>query len=584
MFKFLKKKSLNLDQSVEVSKTGIKPVVLLVLDGFGIAPPSNGNAVTQAKTPNLDKYKKIYPNGQLIASGESVGLPAGEEGNSEVGHLTMGTGRPILQSLPRINKAIEDGEFFNNEAFLKAIDHIKANGSSLHIAGLVGSGDVHSSTHHLYALLELCKRKSVSKLYLHLFTDGRDAPPKEGKSFIVEIQKRLDELKMGQIATIAGRYYAMDRDLRWERVQKIYDAMTLGKGVTSDSAEKAMELSYANGKTDEFVEPTVILKDGKPVATVNDKDAFIFFNFRIDRPRELSMAFVIDNFEHLKGFSFGHDPHKDKYEAKSSDDDETYSGDTFRREKVVKDLFFVTMTEYIKIEHLPVSEIAFPPETVDETAGKVISDNHLKQLRIAESEKERMVTYYFNGMKDVQFEGEDRHIIPSPKVATYDKKPEMSVHEVVDYFLQNLRKNQYSFYMMNFANTDMVAHTGDLKASIKAVEIADREMGRVIDATVAAGGTVIMTADHGNVEELVSFPVEGFYFTTSKGSVNTSHSSNPVPVIIANKELENKPIKLPSGSLADIAPTILSILKLPVPSQMIGKNLLNLQNTNSNLQ
>jgi len=584
MFNFFKKNKISKSDLAfsGAQQTGIKPVVLLVLDGFGIAPPSNGNAVTQAKTPNLDKYKKIYPNGQLIASGESVGLPAGEEGNSEVGHLTMGTGRPILQSLPRIDKSIDEGEFFNNEAFLKAIDHVKANNSALHIAGLVGSGGVHSSTHHLYALLELCKRKSVPKLYLHLFTDGRDAPPKEGKSFIFEVQKRLDELKIGHIATLAGRYYAMDRDLRWERIKRVYDAMTLGKGITAESAEKAMETSYTNGKTDEFVEPTVILKDGKPIATVNDKDAFIFFNFRIDRPRELSMAFVIDNFEHLKGFSFGHDPHKDKYEAKSSSDEDTYSGDTFRREKIVKDLFFVTMTEYIDRKDLPVSEIAFPPETVEETAGKVIADNHLKQLRIAESEKERMVTFYFNGMKEIQFEGEDRHIVPSPKVATYDKKPEMSVHEVVDYFLQNLRKNEHSFYMMNFANTDMVAHTGDLKASIKAVEIADREMGRVIDATVAIGGTVIMTADHGNVEELVSFPVEGFYFTTSKGSVNTSHSSNPVPVIIANKEFENKPIKLPSGSLADIAPTILSILSLSVPSQMIGKNLLNSQNKTVN--
>lgn len=583
MFNFFKKKN-SKKGDIEVSNTGIKPVVLLVLDGFGIAPASNGNAITQAKTPNYDKYRKIYPNGQLIASGEAVGLPAGEEGNSEVGHLTMGVGRPVLQSLPRINKSIEEGDFFSNEAFLQAIDHIKANNSSLHLAGMVGSGGVHSSTQHLYALLELCKRKSVSNLYLHLFTDGRDAPPKEGKDFIVDIQKRLDELKIGKIATIAGRYYSMDRDLRWERIQRVYDAMTLGKGVTAQSAEAAMEASYQNGKTDEFVEPTVILKDGKPVSIVNDKDAFIFFNFRIDRPRELSMAFVIDNFEHLKGFSFGHDPHKDKYEAKSSSEDETYSGDTFRRQKVVKDLFFVTMTEYIDKKDLPVSAIAFPPENVAETVGRVLSDNKLKQLRIAESEKERMVTFYFNGMNEIQFEGEDRHIVPSPKVATYDKKPEMSVHEVVDYFLQNLRKNQYSFYMMNFANTDMVAHTGDLKASIKAVEIADYEMGRVIDATVAAGGTVIMTADHGNVEELISFPVEGFYFTTSQGSVNTSHSSNPVPVIVANREFENKPINFSSGSLSDIAPTILSILKLPVPSQMIGKNLLNLQKSNSSLQ
>jgi 2,3-bisphosphoglycerate-independent phosphoglycerate mutase len=558
---------------IDLKPGKIKPVVLLSIDGFGIAPPSNGNAVTLAKTPNYTYLLKNFPNGQLIASGESVGLPANEEGNSEVGHLTMGVGRVIFQSLMRIRASIEDNSFYDIPAFIQAIDHVNKNNSSLHILGLVSSGEVHASIDHFYALIELAKKREVKKVFLHIITDGRDAPPHEAKSLITEIKQKLKATPQIKISTISGRYYSMDRDQRWERTKMAYEAMVMGKGQAVTDPTQAIDAIYAQEKTDEFVVPSVVYgPDQKPVGLVQNNDAVIFFNFRIDRPRELAMAFTMKDFENLEGFTIEERDEAAHHIGKRTEKKQiTISGPTFKREHWPQNLYFVTMTEYQK--NIPVSAIAFPPIIVRDPLAKILADNGMAHYHLAESEKERMVTYY-NGMTDEQIPLETIKIVDSPKVSTYDKKPQMSTPQIVEAFIKALKEDKYTFYIINFACTDMVAHTGKLKPSIKAVEAADKGLGQIAQALFMVDGTFLISADHGNVEELISYPTGSFYFTTSQGSVDTSHSNNPVPIVIANNSLKGKPIKIPQGSLSDIAPTILNILNLPVPPTMTGKYLL----------
>ncbi len=549
--------------------SGIKPMVLLILDGYGLAPPSEGNAITLAKKPFINSYYKLYPHGQLIASGESVGLPANEEGNTEVGHLTIGAGRVIDQDLVRINKAIKDGNFFDNKAFLDAVEHVRKNNSKLHIAGLIGSGNVHSSMEHFWALVEFCKQNKLRNIYFHLFTDGRDSPPQEGMTLIQKIDLEIKNSKVGAIASIAGRYFAMDRDGRWDRTKRVYDALVLGRGHPAYAAVDAIRKSYTEGKTDEFIEPTVIVNQkGIPIGKVDDGDAFIFFNFRIDRPRQLAMAFVLPNFESLRQFEFGEDPEK---EGKSAGVVKFEAG-TFRRERTIKDLFFVTMTEYQK--NLPVSAVAYPKIVVKEPLAEVLSKSNLMQMHLSESEKERFVTYYFNGQRQEKFRGEESLIIPSPKVATYDKAPQMSVFEVVNEFKRKSNEGRFHFFVINFANPDMVAHSGNLPASIKAIEFTDQAVGLVVNWTLALGGTVVLTADHGNAEELLTYPTTAFFITTEEGQVNTDHSNNPVPVFVISEKFKGKPLALPNGALADVAPTALSLMGIPKPVEMTGKSLI----------
>ncbi len=566
MFNLIKKKS----------QKNIRPVALIVLDGWGVAPKSAGNAITNANTPNIDKFYTQYPHGELIAAGESVGLPANEAGNSEVGHLLIGAGRIVYQSLPRIDMAIKDTTFFDNKAFLAALDHVRKYNSKLHILGLVSSGSVHSSIEHLYALLKFCYQYELTRVYLHLFTDGRDAPPDNGVKVIEQIEEKLESTKIGQIASIAGRYFGMDRDGRWERTQKAYEAMVLGKGLTATSALDAVKQAYRRGKTDEFIEPVVIVKESmasklgphtsRIAGTIDDNDAVIFFNFRIDRPRQLTMAFCLPNFETIKSVEFGYVPHESRklMEGKVSP--------TFKREKCPKNLFFVTMTEYQK--NLPVSAIAFPPPKIEDCLAEVLSKAGLKQLHLAESEKERMVTFYFDGLREERFPGEEIVIIPSPSVATYDKKPEMSAFKLVKKFKNLLNKDIYHFFIVNFANPDMVAHSGDMQATIKAIEAVDKATGELVEAVRLAGGTVIITADHGNAEDLLTFPTASYFVTTAQGMINTEHSNNPVPILIIGRDFEGKSIELPKGSLVDVAPTILTLMGIPVPQVMTGKQLL----------
>lgn len=537
--------------------TRIAPIVLVSLDGWGLAPPSRGNAISMAKTPNMDFLFANYPHGELIASGESVGLPATEVGNSEVGHLTMGVGRVIYQSLKRINIAIEDGSFYENKAFEAAARHVLANNSSMHLIGLVGSGNVHSNTNHLYALLQFCKKSNLARVYLHLFCDGRDAPPNEGVEIVSQIQERLGLLKLGKIATISGRYYAMDRDARWDRIQKTYDAITLGVGRQASHAVDAVKQSYSEGKGDEFIEPTVILEDGR-ANTLNDSDAAIFFNFRVDRARELTMAFVLPDFEHTNTAQFGF---------------QTRDSVTFERAKKVKNLFFVTMTQYHK--DFPVSAVAFPPQfNFPDSLPEILSKNNIKSLHLAESEKERMVTFYFRGMNSTPFPLEKSVIVPSPKVATYDKKPEMSAVGILKEFKKGISENIYGFIIINFANPDMVAHTGNIEATVKAIEVVDKILGDVFKTVLSLDGVLIVTADHGNAEELLTYPSQTFYYTTHEGEKNTDHSSNPVPVVIASNSLKGRADLILKGTLADIAPTICAIMKLVTPASMTGRNLL----------
>jgi len=535
----------------------IKPVVLIILDGWGLAPAGPGNAISQAKTPNFRKYWAVYPKTQLLASGDAAGLPKGEKGNSEAGHLNLGAGQIVFQDLPRIDMAIADGTFFQKEAFLQAVAHVKKYQSRLHLLGLIGAGGVHSSLEHLLALLHFSKNQNIANLYLHLFTDGRDSPPTSAVNYILKVEEELKNLEIGKIATLIGRYYAMDRDSRWERTQKAYDLLVLGRGEASTNPVEAIKKSYAAGKTDEFIEPIVLDSQG----IIRDNDAVVFFNFRIDRPRQLTKAFVLPNFERLEIKKASFDPYAERYGLKIYEIPQGTT--TFKREKVLNNLFFVTMTEYEK--NLPVA-IAFPPEPVRLPLARVLSEQGLRQLHIAESEKYPHVTVFFDGGREKPFVAEDWVEISSPKVATYDLKPEMAAYELTEQLLKRLKSNIYDFILVNFANPDMVGHTGVISAGIRACEAVDKCLGEIVNTVLNLEGACIITADHGNVEEMINL---------NTGEIDTEHSNNPVPFIIVDKRHNQGGRILPRGILADVSPTILNLLGIEKPQLMMGKSLIN---------
>ena len=504
-----------------------KPIVLAILDGYGKSDLKEGNAVLAAKTPNLDKLTNENPTTIIHASGLDVGLPDGQMGNSEVGHTNIGAGRIVYQELTRITKSINDGDFFQNEAFNNACDNCIKNGSALHIMGLLSDGGVHSHNEHMYALIKLAKEKGLEKVYIHCFLDGRDVSPTSGVDFAKALVNKIREIGAGEIATVMGRYYAMDRDNRWERVSKAYDAMVKGEGEFSDSAVTAIENSYNNDVTDEFVVPTVITKDGKATGKISNGDSVIFYNFRPDRAREITRTLV----------------------------DPDFSG--FEREML--DLHFVCMTQYDA--SMPNVNVAFKPESLDNTFGEYISNLGLNQLRIAETEKYAHVTFFFNGGVEKTYENEDRILVASPKVATYDMQPEMSAYEVTEKLLEALDTNKYDVVILNYANCDMVGHTGVMEAAVKAVEAVDTCIGKVADKVASMGGVMLITADHGNAEQMID-PVTGDVFT--------AHSTNVVPLIVTGLG----DIKLKKGRLADLAPTMLDIMGYEKPAQMTGESVI----------
>lgn len=506
------------------------PVMLMILDGFGISNYEDGNAVKAAKHPNFTKLWNEYPHTEIGASGLSVGLPNGQMGNSEVGHLNIGAGRVVYQALTRITKSIEDGDLFKNEALVKAIDNAIKNNSSLHLLGLLSDGGVHSHIEHLKGLLMLAKKKGLEKVYVHAFLDGRDTPPSSAINYVAEIEDYMKEICIGTIATVSGRYYAMDRDNRWERVELAYNALVLGKGEYANSAKEAIERSYHDNKTDEFVLPTVITENGKATDVIKNGDSVIFFNFRPDRAREMTRAL----------------------------NDKVFEG--FNRDNL--DLTFVTMTEYDKtIENV---EVAFKPEVYSNTLGEYISKLGKKQLRIAETEKYAHVTFFFNGGVETPNENEDRALIPSPKVATYDLKPEMSAYEVTEEVLKRIDTDEYDVIILNYANPDMVGHTGVIEAAVKAVEVVDECLGKVVDKILEKKGTVFITADHGNCEQMIDY---------SNGNPMTAHTTNLVPFVYVSEEAKGKELRT-DGILADIAPTMLTIMDEKVPVEMTGKSII----------
>lgn len=539
----------------------IKPLLLIVLDGWGVAPAGPGNAISQANLPFYHHLMGTYPHGLLAASGESVGLPREEDGNTETGHINLGAGYIVPQDLPRINLSIADGSFFKNTAFLSAINHARKYESKIHLLGLVGSGGVHSNIEHLLALLQLMKEQGFTRVFLHLFTDGRDSPPKSSAIYLNQIQSYLHSLGFGKIASIMGRYYGMDRDLRWDRTQKAYNALTKGIGEKSTDPLKVIDSNYKKKISDEFIEPTIITANDKPVALIEGNDSVIFYNFRIDRPRQLTKAFVMDNFEREANIA-EYDPFSVKYHKKHLVELSNLQA-PFKRENKLPHLYFVTMTEYS--QSVKVSSVAYPPAIIPHPLGEEISNSGLTQLRMSESEKERFVTYYFNGMREIPFKGEDRIIIPSPKVSTYDLKPEMSSLELTSQLIKNIKSNKYNFILVNFACADMVAHTGNLTATIKACETIDISLSRIVPEVLNLNGAVFITADHGNAEELINPQTNG---------IDTEHSTFPVPFIAISKKLEGKTVELRSGVLADIAPTILDIFHIKIPKDMRSRNLL----------
>ncbi|MCG2737633.1 MAG: 2,3-bisphosphoglycerate-independent phosphoglycerate mutase [Candidatus Methanoperedenaceae archaeon] len=501
-----------------------RPVLLMILDGYGMNNNKEGNAIAAARTPNMDRLFSTYPHCELGSSGESVGLPEGQMGNSEVGHLNIGAGRVVYQDLTKITKAIREGEFKKNRALLDALKNVKSKGSSLHLMGLLSDGGVHSHISHLYALLALAKEQGITRVYVHAFLDGRDVPPKSALNYIADAQIKMKELG-GEFATISGRYYAMDRDKRWERVEKAYDAMTGGKGDTAESAASAVKNAYERGETDEFVIPTVIMRNKKPVSLICDNDSVIFFNFRSDRAREITRGFIDDD---LKGFD----------------------------RKSYPKINFVCLTQYDETFNVT---IAFQPEPLKNIFAEVLSNHHLKQLRIAETEKYAHVTFFFNGGVEKPVPGEDRMLIPSPKVATYDMQPEMSAFPVTDKAVKAIASGKYDVIILNYANCDMVGHTGVFDAAVKAVETIDACIGKVYDSVLQAGGLLIITADHGNAEKMCD----------EAGGIHTAHTPNPVPFMICEKG-----IRLRDGILADVAPTILELLGLEKPEEMTGMSII----------
>jgi len=506
-----------------------KPTVLLILDGYGERKEKEGNAIALAKTPVMDRLKKEFPYVEGQASGLFVGLPDGQMGNSEVGHMNMGAGRIVYQELTRITKSIQDGDFFENKALKAAVEHCKKEDSALHFMGLVSSGGVHSHIEHIYGLLELAKRAGLKKVYLHAFLDGRDTPPDSGKSFLLAVEKKMQELHVGEIATISGRYYAMDRDKNYDRVEEAYRAMVDGTGEKASSVEEAIDASYAKKVYDEFVLPTVIEKDGA-VHTVSDGDAMIFFNFRPDRAREICHAFCDDDF-------------------------------SFFERGARKNIFFVCFTDYDPT--IPNKHVAFEKEEIHNTLGEVVSNLGKNQLRIAETEKYAHVTFFFNGGKEEPYENEDRILVPSPKeVPTYDLKPEMSCYTVTEKLTEAIRSGKYDLVVANFANPDMVGHTGVLPAAIKAIEVVDECMGKVVDAVESMHGNLFILADHGNADIMID---------EKTGEPYTAHTTNPVPFILVSEE---KHKLREGGCLADVAPTLLELMGIPQPKEMTGKSLL----------
>ena len=512
----------------------MKPITaLLILDGFGYRKEKEGNAIKTDGVANIKALWDSYPHTLLQASGMDVGLPAGQMGNSEVGHLNIGAGRIVYQEFTRISKSIDDGEFFQNPAFLGAVENCKKHDSALHLMGLCSDGGVHSHLTHLYALLKLAKDHGLEKVYVHCFMDGRDVPPTSGKGYVEQVDAKLKELGVGRIATVMGRYYAMDRDNRFERVEKAYAALTYGEGLTASNAAEAMQQSYDAGVTDEFVVPTVVLTDGKPTATIQTQDSVIFYNFRPDRAREISRAYIFEDF------------------------------DGFERKNGFFPLYYVSMTQYDKTfeGHL---QIAFKPQSMHNTLGEYLAKMGKTQLRIAETEKYAHVTFFFNGGVEAPNEGEDRALIASPKVATYDLKPEMSAYEVTDEAVRRIESGKYDVMILNFANCDMVGHTGVMDAAVAAVHAVDSCVRMVVEAIQKTGGRCIITADHGNAE----------YMWDEKAQVPfTAHTTNPVPCILVDDSRKSVELR-EGGRLCDLAPTLLDLMELPVPQEMTGKTLI----------
>lgn len=537
----------------------MKPVILVILDGFGVAPPGPGNPVYLANPVFYKSLFQLYPNTILKASGIVVGLPAGEVGSSEVGHINIGAGRTVLQPWPRINLSVADGSFYKNEAFLKAISHVKKTGGKLHLMGLVSEGSVHSNFEHIIALIYFAKEQKVKNLFIHAFTDGRDALPKSSTNVIERLEKKLIQNGKGKIASIMGRYYAMDRDRRWERVEKAYECLTKGSAKTAKSALDVINSSYNEGKTDEFIEPTSILINGKPVV-IEKGDSVIFFNFRIDRPRELTRAFVLENFERDANKKASFDPYAAR--ARKSYLKEAPDNPPFKRGSKIEDLVFVTMTQYE--EYLPV-DVAYNPVIVEIPLGRVISEKNIAQVRISESEKERFVTFYLNGRREQPFNMEDHIILASPKVATYDLKPEMSSYEITDAVLEKMRGKRHGFIFVNYAAPDMVGHTGNLKACVKTVKVIDKCLEKLVRETLILDYTLLISADHGNIESKI---------IPETGGISTTHTINPVPFLAISNKYMNKAIRLQTGILPDLAPTVLALLEINKPGQMTGRNLL----------
>jgi 2,3-bisphosphoglycerate-independent phosphoglycerate mutase len=505
------------------------PVALIILDGFACRNEVKGNAVAQAKKPNFDRYWNQFPHAQLTASGEAVGLPEGQMGNSEVGHLNIGAGRVVYQSLTRVNVAIREGEFERNETICAALDHVKKKNTNLHLFGLLSDGGVHSHISHMFALLKLAAEEGVKNVYVHAFLDGRDVGPQTAQKYIEQTLETMKEYGVGQFATISGRYYSMDRDKRWERVEKSYRSMVYGEGPTYHDPLEVVKDSYANGIFDEFVLPSVIVKeDGKPVATIADEDAVIFYNFRPDRAIQISNTFTNEDFR-----SFDRGANHPKH------------------------LHFVCLTHFSETVD---GYVAFKPTNLDNTLGEVLSQNGLKQLRIAETEKYPHVTFFMSGGREAEFPGEERILIASPKVATYDLQPEMSAYDVTEALLKEIEADKFDAIILNFANPDMVGHSGMLEPTIKAVEVVDECLGRVVDSILAKGGKAIITADHGNADEVL----------TLEGQPMTAHTTNPVPVIVTKEGVTLRE----DGILGDLAPTVLDLLGLEKPNEMTGKSLI----------
>lgn len=521
-----------------------RPVVLVICDGWGVAPDSPGNAITKAQLPNFTQWIKEYPVMTIVASSTEVGLSWGEMGNSEVGHLNIGAGRVYYQTFPRINKEIESKEFFQNEAFKKAAEQVKKNNSKLHLIGILSPGNVHGSEEHCWSLLEFAKQQGLTNVFVHAILDGRDVGRDTAKIFVPRLQEKMKTIGVGQLASLSGRYYAMDRDNRWDRVEKAYNAIALGKAdQTTEDPLKTIEEAYAKEKFDEEFIPTVITKGGQPVAKIEKGDVCICFNFRPDRSRQITRAFVMPDFK------------------------------DFQREKI-EDLLFVTLAEYES--GLPVT-VAYPPVVIKNCLAEVVSKANMKQFHVAETEKYAHITFFLNGTIEDPFPNEDRKIVPSPKVPSYDQKPEMSAIEVAQETVSAIKANKYDVIFCNFANADMVGHTGNLEATIKGVEAADKGMAMVLEATLAAGGVMLMTADHGNGEEVVN---------VRTGKMDKEHSTNPIPFLIAGAHLKGQagPTGVPPGGdlsllppvgmLADVAPTMLKILGIPQPEEMTGRTLL----------